>query len=222
MNDLARSPVILPRAPVELLLGDAGERLVDDRGWCPWMKYRARDPGAPFEVEVEARRGAESAIDQPGGSIMTRFEVDFETKLSPERVVEALTDFSPRRPEVWTGLSREFYQVYSVAEHSAEVQEGSSKPIKVWAKERYDWSTPGTVTWTVNESNFCTPGSAVSVRAQASPAGGGSQIHLTWERFPSNLKGRVAIAMMKVMGPRIIKNYCLKVLDGLAETKPAG
>jgi hypothetical protein len=150
---------------------------------------------------------------------MTKFEVDFETKLPPDKVVEALTDFTPRRPDIWPGLAREFYEVYSVGDGTAEVREGSSKPMKAWAKEHYDWSSPGTVTWTVTESNFCTAGSGVSVRA--TPSGGGSHIHLTWERFPSNAKGRLMIALMKVMGPRILRSYCVKVLDGLATSNPA-
>jgi hypothetical protein len=147
---------------------------------------------------------------------MARIEIDFETKLPPDKVVEALTDFSPKRPDIWPGLAREFYEVYSVGDGSAEVQEGSSKPVKVWAKERYDWSTPGTVTWTVKQSNFCTSGSFVSARAEAAPDGG-SKIHLTWERFPSNMKGRILILVMKTFGPKILKTYNTKVLDGLAD-----
>ena len=147
---------------------------------------------------------------------MARIEVDFETRLPPDKVVEALTNFTPNRSDIWPGLARQFYEVYSVGETSAEVQEGSSKPVKVWAKERYDWSTPRTVTWTGKESNFCTPGSVVSIRAEASE-GGGSKVHLTWERFPSNMKGRITIAMMKVVGPKILRTYNKKVLDGLAD-----
>lgn len=151
---------------------------------------------------------------------MARFEVDFDTKLPPDRVIAALTDFTPRRPDIWPGLARGLYQVHSVGEGSAEVQEGSTKPFKVWAKEHYDWSTPGTVTWTVKESNFCTAGSFVSVRAQAAP-GGGSKVHLTWERFPTNSRGRVIIGMMKAVGPKVLQRYNKRVLDRLAEEKPA-
>jgi polyketide cyclase/dehydrase/lipid transport protein len=147
---------------------------------------------------------------------MTRIEIDFETKLPPDKVVASLIDFSPSRPDVWPGLARELYEVYSVGETSAEVQEGSTKPVKVWAKERYDWSTPRTVTWTVKESNFCTPGSFVSVRAEPSGSGG-SRVHLHWERSPSNARGRVAVTFMKLFGAKVLKNYCTKVLDGLAE-----
>jgi hypothetical protein len=52
-----------------------------------------------------------------------------------------------------------------------EVEEGSQLPGKaaVWSVERYDRSVPGTVTWTVKESNFSTPGALCrrrSARAQ--------------------------------------------------------
>src|SRR5262245_21556028 len=137
---------------------------------------------------------------------MTRFEIDFETALPPTEVIQALTNFTPQRPDIWPGLARQYYEVYSVGETSADVREGGTKPVKVWAKEHYDWSTPGTVTWTVKESDFCTPGSFVSVRADPSGAGG-SKVHLTWERFPSNAKGRFIIAMMKLVGPKVIKSY---------------
>src|SRR5205807_4195574 len=93
---------------------------------------------------------------------MTRFDVDADTKLSPERVREAYLDFTERRPDIWPGLARDLYKVYTVGEKQAEIQEGSTKPFKVWARERYDWSDPQTVTWTVLESNFSSPGSHVS------------------------------------------------------------
>jgi hypothetical protein len=30
--------------------------------------------------------------------------------------------------------------------------------MKIWAREHYDWSRRGIVSWRVVESNFCTPG----------------------------------------------------------------
>jgi hypothetical protein len=94
---------------------------------------------------------------------MTRIVLDLDSPCPPERAIDALVDFTDRRPDLWPALAREFYQVASVGETSAEVREGSTKPIRVWAREHYDWSTPGTVRWTVIESNFCTPGSGVAV-----------------------------------------------------------
>jgi hypothetical protein len=134
---------------------------------------------------------------------MARLEVEIDTSLAPQRVLDALLDFSERRPEIWPGLAPEFYEVYSVGETSADVKEGSSMPgMKIWAREHYDWSTPGTVSWTVTESNFCTPGSGVVT--EITPRNGGSHLHVTWERTGSNAKGRMIVQMMKLTKGRLI------------------
>ena len=127
-----------------------------------------------------------------------QLEMETQTSLSPEQVVAALTDFSQRRPQIWTGISPEHYVVYSVGETSADVREGTRQgPLNVWAREMYDWSVPNTVTWTVKESNFCTPGSYV--RAEVRPRqGGGSVVKSTWNRTPTSLAGRFIFAVMKL------------------------
>ncbi len=123
-----------------------------------------------------------------------RVEFDMETSLAPETVIGMLTDFSPRRPEIWPGLWEQAYEVYSVGETSAEIREGNKSP-KVWARERYDWSTPGRVRWEVVESNFSKPGSYVQADVKAR-AGGGSTVHVTWERWPTSAMGRFAMTMI--------------------------
>jgi hypothetical protein len=45
---------------------------------------------------------------------MARVELDVENSLPPQRVREALLDFSQRRPNIWPGLERGLYEVYSV------------------------------------------------------------------------------------------------------------
>jgi len=148
---------------------------------------------------------------------VAKIEMDVDTKLPPDKVIAALTDFTGRRPDIWKGLSREYYEVYSVGDTWAEVREGNVKPIRTWAKERYDWSTPGKVTWTVSESNFCKPGSFVS--ADVTPGSdGGSHIHITWSREPSNMKGRMVVAMLTLTKGGPIPKYTKKTLDGLAES----
>jgi hypothetical protein len=147
---------------------------------------------------------------------MAKIEMDVETKLLPDKVIEALTDFSDRRPEIWRGISREFYEVYSVGETSADIREGQTKPVRVWGKEHYDWSKPGNVTWTVTESNFSRPGSYVSADVTPRPEGG-SHVHITWERWGSNLKGRFVVAILKATKGGPIPKYMKKTLDGLAE-----
>jgi hypothetical protein len=72
--------------------------------------------------------------------------------------------------------------VYSVGDTTAEVREGNRSP-KIWARERYNWSTPGTVRWEVMESNFCDPGSYVEARITPGERGG-SRIHVVCGTAP--------------------------------------
>ena len=128
---------------------------------------------------------------------MPKVEVDVDTSVSPERVRAALLDFSERRPEIWPGLAADLYEVYEVGDTWADVKEGSTMPgTSIWAKEHYDWSSPEVVTWTVRESNFCTPGSFVSARITPRE-GGGSRIHVVWSRTGTSMVGRFAVAMIK-------------------------
>jgi hypothetical protein len=127
---------------------------------------------------------------------MPKVEMDLETTVAPERVRAALLDFTARRPEIWPGLTAGLYEVHSVGETSAEIKEGTKAPgMTVWAVEHYDWSDPETVTWTVRESNFCTAGSYVSATITAR-RGGGSRVHIVWNRTPTTVTGRIAAAMI--------------------------
>lgn len=130
---------------------------------------------------------APSGDDDPA---VPRVDVELETDLSPEQVRAGLTDFSPRRPELWPGISPSLYKVYEVGETSATVQEGTKLSLgSFWAKEHYDWSDPQTVRWTVEESNFCAPGSFVSATLTPRP-GGGTRIQMHWERTPTSFLGK--------------------------------
>jgi len=145
---------------------------------------------------------------------MARFIAKVDVKAEPKQVVDALIDFSSHRTEIWSGLSPEFYEVYSVGETEATVREGSTKPTKVWARERYDWSKPGVVRWTVLESNFCNPGSYVEARVK--PKDEGSSVEIEWNRTGSTVSGRIMVVFMKLMGPSILRSYMKKSLNALA------
>jgi hypothetical protein len=149
---------------------------------------------------------------------MPRLELDVETSLPPERVREALLDFSERRPDIWPSLERSLYQVHSVGETSADVTEGSKLPgATIWAREHYDWSTPNTVRWTVTESNFCTPGSFVAATIHPRE-GGGTRLHIEWERFGTSLVGKLAIRMIALTKGKPIAASVKKTFDALERT----
>jgi len=118
-----------------------------------------------------------------------------ETTLPPDRVREALLDFSERRPEIWPGIAPNLYEVYTVSETSAEVKEGTRLPFgAVWARERYDWSDPTAIRWTVIDSNFSAPGSFVSATLEAED--GGTRVKIHWEREGKTVFHKLMMRMM--------------------------
>jgi Polyketide cyclase / dehydrase and lipid transport len=151
---------------------------------------------------------------------LPRLEFDVETSAPPERVIAALTDFTDRRPDIWPGLNRQWYEVYSVGETSAEIREGTGgKRSSIWARERYDWSTPGVVTWTVQESAFAKPGSFVSAKVDPKE-GGGSRIHVTWQRNGISLPAKVAVWMVKAANGGPVASSLKKGLRKLEQEEP--
>jgi hypothetical protein len=146
---------------------------------------------------------------------MPRVELRMRTALPPERLMGAMLDFTEARPELWPRLSRKFYEVYEVGETFAVVKEGTAgPPFSVWARERYDWSTPWKVSWTVEESNFCTPGSGVVITVSSSE-GGGSDVLLEWQREPTNPRGRIALSMVARNGGKMLRGLIQKAFSHL-------
>lgn len=124
---------------------------------------------------------------------MVRFTFDLRTDAPPEVVRAALLDFSERRPERWPGLPRDQYEVYELGETWAEIREGYRGPI--WWRERYDWSVPGRVEWTAVDSGFGALGSRVVCEIE--PAhGGGSTVHVIWDRRGKGVFGTLFITVM--------------------------
>ena len=144
---------------------------------------------------------------------MPKVEMDLETSVAPERVRAALLDFTERRPELWPGIEPSLYEVYTVGENTAEVKEGSR--MSVWAVEQYDWSHPDVVTWTVRRSSFCAPGSYVSAAITPRP-GGGSRVHIVWNRTPTSFSGRMAAFLIVATKGRPVAasfNRGMKILE---------
>ena len=140
--------------------------------------------------------------------------VTFDTDLSPERVIAAVTDFSAGRLAIWPSLDPEKYEVYEVSDTSAFVREGTSSP-SIWVKERYDWSHPGRVTWTLEESNVFRPGTTIELVAE--PNGhGGSRVTLDARRAAASPVGYLVVAGLALSGRRFLISTYKQVLDRLA------
>lgn len=143
-----------------------------------------------------------------------RFSFSLTTVASPEQVLAAFTDFTDRRPGIWSDtLDPAAYQVSEVGDTWAIVREGSRRP-RLWAVERYDWSVPGQVRWSATSSNFCAPGSGIEVTINAHD--GGSRVDGAWHRSSQGLKGAVLVPMMRLLLPRMLPKMWKEVLDRYA------
>ena len=147
------------------------------------------------------------------GSNVARIEFDIGTDAPPEAIRAALLDFSDRRPELWPGLPRDQYEVYEVGGHVAEIREGYRGPI--WVRERYTWPLPGRIEFTAVDSGFATAGSHVVVDIKPGD-GGGSRVHVTWERWGKNLFGAVFIGLMVLTRGFFIRRSIKAGLDRVA------
>jgi polyketide cyclase/dehydrase/lipid transport protein len=145
-------------------------------------------------------------------------EFDIRADAPPDAIREALLDFSERRPELWPGLPADQYEVYEVGEAWAEIREGYRGPI--WVRERYEWSAPGQVRFTVVDSGFARPGSYVVVEIEPAP-GGGSTLHITWVRWGKGLFGKVFVGLMVLTRGAAIRRSFTMGLARMAATNAA-
>jgi hypothetical protein len=141
-----------------------------------------------------------------------RFEV--RTPLSPQRVRAAATDFSERRPQIWSGIDPKRFTVHALGDRSAEATEGGREFGGIWAREHYDWSDPDVVVARVLDSNVFCPGSRWAMRVRPTPAGG-SRVEWTSLRQPSSLKGRLVVLLLRVAGRPLLRGYLHKTLSRL-------
>jgi hypothetical protein len=145
--------------------------------------------------------------------VRTKFEFDFVTTATPDQVIELMTDFTPSRIDRWPASSAKAFEVYHLGETEADIREGQDFP-KLWATWHYDWSTPGSVTLSITDSDALQPGGYMSLTATPR-AEGGSAVHGEWEQTSKNLTGLTAVTMMRLIGPRFLSSYYKKVYDGL-------
>ena len=150
---------------------------------------------------------------------MTRIDFDIRADAPPEAVRGALLDFSERRPELWPGLPSDQYEVYEVGETWAEIREGYRG--RIWVRERYDWSVPGTVRFTVVDSGFARPGSYVVVDIEAAGADG-STLHISWVRWGKGLFGKLFVGLMALTRGVAIRRSFRLGLARIATTQRSG
>ncbi|MBB3085975.1 hypothetical protein [Geodermatophilus sabuli] len=145
------------------------------------------------------------------------FRFTFDTRAAPEQVVGAFTDVSDRRLTVWRRtLDPAKYEVREAGDRWAVVREGSAG-TRIWVLLRYEWSEPGTIRWTLIDSDHCRRGRGEVVVA-ARPDGG-SRVDATIDHgAPRGLRGRVILLGQRVVGPVAFPRLWRTALDELATT----
>lgn len=140
---------------------------------------------------------------------MARIRFEVESPLAPEEVLASLVDFGEGRPELWPAIDPDVYRVHELGESWAEVTEGTDFLGGMWARERYDWSQPGVVRATIQESNFWHPGGTWALRAEPGP-NGGSRLTVIRERRAKNLRALLLEGMLRLAGARMLASELRK------------
>lgn len=140
---------------------------------------------------------------------MARIEFQVESPIEPGEVLEALTDFSERRPELWPAIDPKVYRVHEVSASSALVTEGTAVMGGIWATELYEWDGSGTVRATIQESNLWHAGGTWELSAKPRE-GEGSTLKVTRNRRAKNARARLFETMMKLVGAHVLAKELLK------------
>ena len=145
---------------------------------------------------------------------MAKIHYEADGPVSADRFIAALTDFGPRRPELWPGLDTKFYELHELGDTWADVTEGTDIFGGVWARERYDWSEPGIVRLTLQEAPDFVPGTTTAYRV-TSNADGGCHVAVDFHRTARSMRGRLVGFLVTLAGRRRFAAELREMLDRL-------
>ena len=126
---------------------------------------------------------------------MAKVTYSVSTDLDPKVVWDALTEFGPRRAQLWPDLSPSSFKVLERGDGWARVREGTAS-LGIWSVERYEWSYP-VITATVEEANAAQSGGTWRMEVQPRPAGG-SVLTIKMDRRAKGFVGHIIHAVFQV------------------------
>ena len=190
-------------------------------------QFRLGKDGAgqiPTDLEALCHRPAGPGVDQgdPLGAAAPRrnlcggvseMRFDLVTQASPEQVLEAMTDFTDRRLEIWKTLDPKIYEVRERGDTWAVAREGSPHS-PYWVIVHYDWSDPQVIRWTELQTNHGDPGDGF-MRIEPHDAGG-SHVHVEWSTHPIRTRDKLAITLIHHTMNHVIARMWRKELDRFA------
>ena len=145
---------------------------------------------------------------------MAKVTYTVTTDLSPEVVWDALTEFGPRRAELWPDLSPSSFKVLERGDGWARVREGTAS-LGIWSIERYEWAYP-VVTATVEEANAAQTGGTWRTEVQPQ-ASGGSVLTIKMDRKAKGMVGHIIHALFQVTNGRFLAARTRRMLANLSQ-----
>jgi len=133
------------------------------------------------------------------------------TDRDPKAVWDALTEFGPRRAELWPDLSPSF-KVLERGDSWAVVRE-STDSLGIYAVERYEWTEP-VITATVQQSNAAQPGGTWRMEVLRGPAGG-SVVKVTMDRRAKGFVGHLVHGLFQVTNGRLLAARTQRMLSNI-------
>ncbi|SDE97572.1 Polyketide cyclase / dehydrase and lipid transport [Blastococcus fimeti] len=144
-----------------------------------------------------------------------RFRYSLTTRATPEQAFTAFTDFGERRLDVWQKtLDPAKYEVRERGGNWAVVREGSAG-VRIWVLLRYEWQPPGTIRWTLLDSDHCDAGRG-EVRISPGPDGGSRVEAEIDHRRPRGFRGRAILLAQRLIGPVAFPRMWRAALDRVA------
>lgn len=143
---------------------------------------------------------------------MAKVTYSVESRLTPQAVWEALTEFGPRRAELWPDLSPADFKVLERGESWARVREGTSS-LRIWSIERYEWNYP-VITATVEEANASQSGGTWRMEVRPG-ANGGSVLTIALNRKAKGFTGHIIHGLFQVTNGRFLAARTRRMLANI-------
>jgi hypothetical protein len=142
---------------------------------------------------------------------VARVTYTVETDLDPGVVWDALTEFGPRRAELWPDLSPSF-KVLERGEGWARVRERTDR-LGIWSIERYEWKEP-VITATVEDANAAQPGGTWRMEVRPGMRGG-SILTITMDRKAKGLVGHIIHGLFQITNGRFLAGRTRRMLSNI-------
>lgn len=149
---------------------------------------------------------------------MAKVHYEADGPIAADRFIAALTDFGPRRPDLWPNLDAKFYQLHELGDTWAEVTEGTDILGGVWARERYDWSEPGIVRLRLVDAIDFQPGTVIEYRVTPRDDGG-CHVAVDFQRIAASARGRIVGVAVQLAGARRFTSDLQVTLIRLSRTE---